>query len=88
MGAMVIYNSNTVFNLGGVTTLFEEELELLLENVRSNPLARECVYDPVCSDHLNSSCHACTHLGEMSCSFFNRGMSREYLFGPKGFWSA
>ena len=88
MGAMVIYNSHTVFNLGGVTTLFEEELELLLENVRSNPLARECVYDPVCSDHMNSSCHACTHLGEMSCSFFNRGMSREFLFGPKGFWSA
>jgi hypothetical protein len=87
IGALVIYNSNTVFNLGGLTTMFEENLEDLLRNTRSNPLVQECVYDPVCKEQWNSSCHACTHLGEMACSFFNRGMSREYLFGPKGYWA-
>jgi hypothetical protein len=87
IGAFVIYNSNTVFNLGGLTTMFEENLEELLRNTRSNPLAQECVYDPVCKEQWNSSCHACMHLGEMACSFFNRGMSREFLFGPKGYWA-
>jgi len=88
IGAAVIYNSNTVFNLGGLTTLYEADLLSLIEKTRLDPLAKECVYDPVCREQWNSSCHACMHLGEMACSFFNRGMSREYLFGSKGFWES
>jgi len=86
LGAFVVYNANTEFNLGGITTLFEEELDVLLRNVRYDPLAKECMYDPICWEKLNSSCHACTHLGEMACGFFNRGMRRAYLFGAEGFW--
>ena len=86
MGAFVVYNSNTVYNLGGLTTLFEEELRELLKKTKYDPFAKSCVYDPVCSEHHDSSCHACTHIGEMACAFFNRGMSRELLFGPDGFW--
>lgn len=86
LGAFIVYNANTEFNLGGITTLFEEELQLLLRKVRYDPLAKECMYDPVCWEQLNSSCHACTHLGEMACGFFNRGMRRDYLYGSKGFW--
>jgi len=86
IGTFVVYNSKTEFNLGGLTTLFEEELDVLLRKARYDPLNRECIYDPVCREHHNSSCHACTHLGEMACSYFNRGMSRNYLFGKKGFW--
>lgn len=87
LGTFIVYNANTEFNLGGITTLFEEELSLLLRNVRYDPLAKECMYDPVCWEQLNSSCHACTHLGEMACGFFNRGMRRDYLYGSNGFWS-
>jgi hypothetical protein len=86
IGTFVIYNANTEFNLGGLTTLFEEELEILLARARYDPLARECVYDPVCREQHHSSCHACTHLGEMACAYFNRAMSRQFLFGPQGFW--
>lgn len=86
LGAFVVYNANTEFNLGGITTLFEEELNILLNNVRYDPLAKECMYDPVCWEKMNSSCHACTHLGEMACGFFNRGLRRAYLFGAEGFW--
>jgi hypothetical protein len=91
IGGFVVFNSNTVFNLGGLTTLFEENLLELIETTTSHPLARECVYDPVCSEHWNGSCHACTHLGEMACSFFNRGMSRSFVFGgigQSGFWNS
>ncbi len=86
LGAFVVYNANTEFNLGGITTLFEEELDVLLRNVRYDPLAKECMYDPICWEKMNSSCHACTHLAEMACGFFNRGMRRAYLFGAEGFW--
>ena len=87
LGTFVVYNANIEFNLGGITTLFEEELDVLLRNVRYGPLAKECMYDPVCWEQLNGSCHACTHLGEMACGFFNRGMRRDYLFGAKGLWA-
>jgi len=86
IGAFVVYNAKTEFNLGGLTTLFEEELDILLRKARYDPLAKECIYDPVCREHRDSSCHACTHLGEMACAYFNRCMSRELLFGQKGFW--
>ena len=87
LGTFIVYNSNIEFNLGGITTLFEEELDLLLRKVRYDPLAKECMYDPICWEQLNSSCHACTHLGEMACGFFNRGMRRNYLFGSEGLWA-
>jgi len=86
LGAFVVYNANTEFNLGGITTLFEEELDVLLRKVRYDPLAKECIYDPICWDKLGGSCHACTHLGEMACGFFNRGMRRDFVFGAEGFW--
>jgi hypothetical protein len=86
IGAFVVYNANTEYNLGGITTLFEEELDILLNKVRYDPLARECMYDPICLEQMNGSCHACTHLGEMACGFFNRGMRRDYVFGSTGYW--
>lgn len=90
LGALLVYNANTVFNLGGLTTLFEDSLLQLVETGTSDPLARECVYDPVCSEHWGGSCHACTHVGEMACSFFNRGMSRSNVYGSgmlPGIWT-
>lgn len=90
IGGFLVFNANTIFNLGGLTTLFEESLLELVETATLDPLARECVYDPVCSEHWDGSCHACTHLGEMACSFFNRGMSRSYVYGSgpvPGLWT-
>jgi hypothetical protein len=86
LGAFVVYNANTEYNLGGITTLFEEELDRLLNKVRYDPLAKDCMYDPICWEQMNGSCHACTHLGEMACGFFNRGMRRDYVFGAEGYW--
>lgn len=91
IGAFLIFNANTVFNLGGLTTLFEESLLELAGTAATDPLARDCVYDPVCTEHWRGSCHACTHLGEMACSYFNRGMSRSYVFGADsgpGLWTS
>ena len=63
--------------IGALTALFEQALEQWLIGVRET---RNCVYDPVCHDN-EASCHACTHLAETSCRFFNLNLSRSFLFG-------
>lgn len=63
--------------IGALTALFEQALEQWVSGVRE---ARNCVYDPVCHDQ-ESSCHACTHLAETSCRFFNLNLARSFLFG-------
>ncbi len=65
--------------IGALTALFEQSLSEWLNAVRET---RRCVYDPVCRDHTGN-CHACTHLAETSCRFFNLNLSRAFLFGGR-----
>ena len=58
-------------------SLFEQSLAEWLAEIRS---CRRCVYDPVCIDR-GGSCHACTHLAETRCRFFNLNLGRPFLFG-------
>lgn len=63
--------------IGALSALFEQSLAEWLAELRSN---RRCVYDPVCIGG-GGSCHACTHLAETSCRFFNLNLGRSFLFG-------
>ena len=63
--------------IGALASLYEQSLN---EWLRSMKEADRCVYDPVCSDR-GGSCHACTHLAETSCRFFNLNLGRSLLFG-------
>lgn len=63
--------------IGALTAMFEQSLLEWLNAIRE---ARRCVYDPVCRDR-NGNCHACMHLAETSCRFFNLNLSRAFLFG-------
>ena len=63
--------------IGALTAMFEQSLKEWLENIYDS---YRCVYDPVCAGR-ESSCHACTHLPETSCRFFNLNLSRALLFG-------
>ncbi len=65
--------------IGALTALFEQSLSEWLNTVRET---RRCVYDPVCRDR-SGNCHACTHLAETSCRFFNLNLSRAFLFGGR-----
>lgn len=65
--------------IGALTALFEQSLAEWLNTVRTT---RRCVYDPVCADQAGN-CHACTHLAETSCRFFNLNLSRAFLFGGR-----
>ncbi len=63
--------------IGALTALFEQTFAQWLDGVRDS---QSCVYDPQCFDH-GANCHACTHLSETSCRFFNLNLSRSFLFG-------
>jgi ribosomal protein L40E len=65
--------------IGALSALFEQTLAEWLAAVRST---RRCVYDPVCLD-TGGSCHACSHLAETSCRFFNLNLGRPFLFGGR-----
>lgn len=63
--------------IGALTALFEQSMPEWLNAIRET---RRCVYDPVCIEK-SGNCHACTHLAETSCRFFNLNLSRAFLFG-------
>jgi ribosomal protein L40E len=63
--------------IGALSALFEQSLAQWLTEVRST---RRCVYDPVCINR-GGNCHACVHLAETSCRFFNLNLGRPFLFG-------
>jgi hypothetical protein len=70
------------FILGGLQAVFEGELDKLLRSFIS--AERMCALDPGCAKS-GCACAACLHLGEPSCRYYNRYLSRDCLFGPKGY---
>ena len=63
--------------IGALTSLFEQTLVEWLDAIRD---AYRCVYDPVCRER-DGACHACLHLSETSCGYFNLNLGRAFLFG-------
>ena len=63
--------------IGALTSLFEQALLEWLETIRDT---HRCVYDPVCRER-DGACHACAHLAETSCGYFNLNLGRAFLFG-------
>lgn len=63
--------------IGALTSLFEQSIFDWFSDIYSS---RKCVYDPVCIER-SGDCHACTHLGETSCRYFNLNLGRPFLFG-------
>lgn len=64
--------------IGALSSLFEESLPEWLGQILNE--TRRCIYDPVCEIE-GGNCHACTHLSETSCRFFNLNLGRSFLFG-------
>jgi len=59
---------------------YDEQEKVLVEWLNAIRDNQHCIYDPVCYER-ESSCHACTHLPETSCRYFNLNLSRSLLFG-------
>jgi hypothetical protein len=79
--SLVIYTNNREeFNIGGMTTMVEQQLDDLLGQAKAH--GNECMMDPVCSQR-DGACLSCLHVSEISCSYFNQVLCRDYLFGSR-----
>jgi hypothetical protein len=90
--SVVVYaNNREEFNIGGMNTMVEQQLDNLLGQAEAR--GNDCVYDPVCSQR-GGACLSCLHVSEISCSYFNQVLGRDYLYGSRpntprqvhGFW--
>lgn len=76
--SFVLYSNRYARNaIGGLTTLFEQRLLEWMIDVRQG--AKDCIYDPICTDE-GGSCVGCLHR-EYNCDLFNRSLSRASLYG-------
>jgi hypothetical protein len=82
LAAFVYAGTRGDFVLGGLQAVFETDLNMLLDR-QSNSESR-CPLDPGCSRGAGA-CLACLHLGEPSCTHYNRFLDRSYLFGRNGY---
>ena len=82
LGFFVYAAARGDFVLGGLQAVYEGELHKLLEAVVYDE--HRCALDPGCLD-AGGACMACLHVGEPSCRYFNRFLSRETLFGKSGY---
>lgn len=92
--AGLLYASSHVeFTLGGIDSVFRSNLKQWLGSARD--YAANCSFDPVCSQS-GGACLACLY-PKFGCAYFNRTISRSFLFGGKvpgfaseieGFWSS
>ncbi|MEV6830409.1 hypothetical protein [Amycolatopsis sp. NPDC051102] len=73
------------FVLGGLQALFEDELDRMLADFVEAEY--RCPLDPGC-EQGGSACPACLHLGEPTCRWFNRHLSRAVLFSEHGYLTA
>jgi len=85
LGFFVYAAARGDFVLGGLQAVFESELHRLLDAVAYDE--HRCAMDPGCSD-AGAACMACLHVGEPSCRYFNRYLSRKTLFAENGFLRA
>ncbi len=85
LGYFVYAASRSDFVMGGLQAVFESDLDLLLDRLLN--AESRCPLDPGCS-RGGSACPACLHLGEPSCTHYNRFLDRRTLFGSSGFFAA
>lgn len=82
LGFYVYAASKGDFVLGGLQAVFESDLDTFLNAVVDEE--HRCPLDPGC-ERGGGACTACLHIGEPSCRFFNRRLSRGLLFAPQGY---
>lgn len=79
----VVFDTSSAFQLGGIETMVRDNLTAFLEQLSNEALT--CVYDTDCIDS-RGACHGCVHSPEITCRFFNHGLSRAFLIGGHVPW--
>lgn len=84
LGVFVYATPRGEFVLGGLQSVFETELDRVLEQLVG--AESRCPLDPACN-RGGGACLACLHLGEPSCGYYNRFLDRNSMFGATGYFT-
>jgi len=81
--AIVLYaKSMEHFALGGMFTLFKTRINEWVGDAKT--YAENCIYDPACrSSEGGAACHACMHVAEFTCEYYNQALDRNLLIGTE-----
>lgn len=87
--AIILYaESMEHFALGGMFTLFKTRINEWVDETKK--YVSDCIYDPACRQSSGSAaCHACMHVAEFTCEYYNQTLDRNVLTGSQeinGFW--
>lgn len=82
-------NGGSEFTIGGLRTVFEQNLDEVLARAVDNDT---CIYDPNCMIANRGADHGCLQLPETACQAWNWFISRWELFGSPdgsmvGYWN-
>lgn len=79
--AIILYaQSMEHFALGGMFTLFKTRIHPWVDDAVDH--ATRCIYDPAClEDEGGAACHACLHVSEFTCEYYNGELDRGTLVG-------
>lgn len=87
--AIILYaESMEHFALGGMFTLFKTRINEWVADTKD--YVSDCIYDPACRQSQGgAACHACMHVAEFTCEYYNQTLDRNVLTGSdeiEGFW--
>lgn len=68
-------------SLGSISGMYETKfLKFLQDAIEMNEI---CTLDPICMETQNGACMGCSYISDVSCTHFNKDLSRAYLYGGK-----
>lgn len=68
--------------LGALSGMAESNYAYLLKKAFDE--AKNCVFDPICTERDDTACSACLIIPEISCNHFNAELGRKYLYSIDG----
>lgn len=68
--------------LGALSGMAESNYAYFLKKAFDE--AKNCVFDPICTERDDTACSACLIIPEISCNHFNAGLGRKYLYSIDG----
>lgn len=68
--------------LGALSGMAESNYAYFLK--KSFDEAKNCVFDPICTERDDTACSACLIIPEISCNHFNAELGRKYLYSIDG----
>ncbi len=68
--------------LGALSGMAESNYAYFLKTAFDE--AKNCVFDPICTERDDTACSACLIIPEISCNHFNAELGRKYLYSIDG----